>query len=177
MIDIILYSQPAQRVRRLDLTAPTRTMGARKLLREGILMKAKSGRRLRAFLCSDILVLTDESAKTLYRMVSLSILQRYAPYGSFCSLYHCLRLKSERRLAAEVRFQPSEGLALFIKNVQMTLPFNLSWRIREAAIRSISGQTLLETVSSGCKPSRKPVATAERQTNLLHSADSYVLRR
>ncbi|EKM56122.1 uncharacterized protein PHACADRAFT_209619 [Phanerochaete carnosa HHB-10118-sp] len=52
---------------RLDLTAPTRTMGPRKLLREGLLMKAKSGRRLRGFLCSDILVLTDEGAKSLYR--------------------------------------------------------------------------------------------------------------
>ncbi|TCD66409.1 hypothetical protein EIP91_001400 [Steccherinum ochraceum] len=53
---------------RLDLTEPTRHMGARKLLKEGVLMKAKSGRRLRAFLCSDILVLTEEAAKTLYRM-------------------------------------------------------------------------------------------------------------
>ena len=32
-------------------------------------MKAKSGRRLRALLCSDVLVLTDENAKALYRMV------------------------------------------------------------------------------------------------------------
>ena len=55
---------------RLDLTAPTRNMGPRKLLKEGILNKAKSGRRLRAFLCSDILVLTEEPAKTLYRVVS-----------------------------------------------------------------------------------------------------------
>ncbi|KAI0085934.1 hypothetical protein BDY19DRAFT_963763 [Irpex rosettiformis] len=53
---------------RLDLTAPTRNMGPRKLLKEGILNKAKSGRRLHAFLCSDILVLTDEAAKTLYRV-------------------------------------------------------------------------------------------------------------
>lgn len=45
-------------------------MGTRKLLREGILFKAKSGRKLRSFLCSDILVLTDDTAKTLYRMVS-----------------------------------------------------------------------------------------------------------
>ena len=47
-------------------------MGERKLLKEGVLAKSKSGRRLRAFLCSDILVLTDESTKTLYRMVSAS---------------------------------------------------------------------------------------------------------
>ncbi|KAI0933423.1 hypothetical protein AcV5_005570 [Taiwanofungus camphoratus] len=53
---------------RLDLTAPTRHMGQRKLLKEGLLMKAKSGRKLRGFLCSDILVLTEETAKSLYRM-------------------------------------------------------------------------------------------------------------
>jgi hypothetical protein len=56
-------------LRRLDLTAPTRYMGPRKLLKEGTLLKSKSRRRLYAFLCSDILVLTDESMKTLYRMV------------------------------------------------------------------------------------------------------------
>jgi len=55
--------------RRLDLTAPTRHLGDRKLLREGLLNKAKSGRKLRAFLCSDLLLLTDEHGKTLYRMV------------------------------------------------------------------------------------------------------------
>lgn len=53
---------------RLDLTAPTRYMGPRKLLRQGTLLKAKSRRKLHAFLCSDILVLTDESMKTLYRL-------------------------------------------------------------------------------------------------------------
>ncbi|TFY54721.1 hypothetical protein EVG20_g9594, partial [Dentipellis fragilis] len=53
---------------RLDLTAPTRSMGNRRLIRDGVLAKAKSGRKLHAFLCSDILVLTDEPAKALYRM-------------------------------------------------------------------------------------------------------------
>ncbi|KAI0668336.1 hypothetical protein C8Q78DRAFT_1173775 [Trametes maxima] len=53
---------------RLDLTAPTRYMGPRKLLKEGLLLKAKSGRKLRAFLCSDILVLTEDTSKSLYRM-------------------------------------------------------------------------------------------------------------
>lgn len=53
---------------RLDLTAPTRHMGNRKLLREGPLLKAKSGRRLFAFLCTDIFVLTDDSVKSLYRI-------------------------------------------------------------------------------------------------------------
>ncbi|KAF8216277.1 hypothetical protein K438DRAFT_1953239 [Mycena galopus ATCC 62051] len=53
---------------RLDLTAPTRHMGMRRLIREGPLVKSKSGRKLYGFLCSDILVLTDGSMKTLYRM-------------------------------------------------------------------------------------------------------------
>lgn len=53
---------------RLDLTAPTRHMGNRKLLKEGPLIKTKSGRKIYAFLCSDILVMTDEAMKTLYRM-------------------------------------------------------------------------------------------------------------
>ncbi|KAK0492066.1 hypothetical protein EDD18DRAFT_1080080 [Armillaria luteobubalina] len=58
---------------RLDLTAPTRYMGARTLVKDGILCKAKSGRRLHAFLCSDTLVLTDATAQNLYRMpISLS---------------------------------------------------------------------------------------------------------
>jgi hypothetical protein len=55
--------------RQLDLTAPTRHLGDRRLLREGFLNKAKSGRKLQAFLCNDILLLTDEHGKTLYRMV------------------------------------------------------------------------------------------------------------
>ncbi|KAJ3522358.1 hypothetical protein NMY22_g11925 [Coprinellus aureogranulatus] len=53
---------------RLDLTAPTRYMGPRKLLKQGVVFKAKSGRKLRAYLCSDILVLTDETGRNLYRM-------------------------------------------------------------------------------------------------------------
>lgn len=59
---------------RLDLTAPTRYMGPRKLIKEGTLIKAKSGRKLYGFLCSDIFVLTDESMKTLYRMVIFCLL-------------------------------------------------------------------------------------------------------
>ncbi|KAF7298359.1 Actin cytoskeleton-regulatory complex protein [Mycena kentingensis (nom. inval.)] len=53
---------------RLDLTAPMRHMGMRRLVKEGPLVKGKSGRKLHGFLCSDILVLTDASMKTLYRM-------------------------------------------------------------------------------------------------------------
>jgi len=45
-------------------------MGARKLIKQGALLKTKSGKKLQAFLCSDILVLTDELVRKLYRMVS-----------------------------------------------------------------------------------------------------------
>ncbi|KAG6375732.1 hypothetical protein JVT61DRAFT_2578 [Boletus reticuloceps] len=53
---------------RLDLTAPTRHLGPRKLIKEGVLSKARSGRKLRVVLCSDILVLVDEVVKGLYRV-------------------------------------------------------------------------------------------------------------
>ncbi|CAE6506752.1 unnamed protein product, partial [Rhizoctonia solani] len=52
----------------LDLTAPTRYMGPRRLIKEGVLVKAKSGRRLHAVLCNDIVVLMDAAAQSLYRM-------------------------------------------------------------------------------------------------------------
>ncbi|KAG2739032.1 hypothetical protein P692DRAFT_201756298, partial [Suillus brevipes Sb2] len=48
---------------RLDLTAPTRHLGLRKLLKERVISKAKSGRKLCLFLCSDILVLTLEGGR------------------------------------------------------------------------------------------------------------------
>ena len=57
---------------RLDLTAPTRHLGPRKLVKEGVLSKAKIGRKLRMLLCSDTLVLVDEAGKGLYRVVSVS---------------------------------------------------------------------------------------------------------
>ncbi|KAI6109108.1 Dbl homology domain-containing protein [Pisolithus thermaeus] len=54
---------------RLDLTLPTHHLGLRKLLKEGVLMKAKSGRKLRVLLCSDILLLLNESeGGGLYRV-------------------------------------------------------------------------------------------------------------
>ncbi|PPQ91776.1 hypothetical protein CVT25_000421 [Psilocybe cyanescens] len=53
---------------RLDLTAPTRFMGPRRLVKQGVLFKAKSRKKLHGFLCSDILVLLDESMTNLYRM-------------------------------------------------------------------------------------------------------------
>ncbi|KAI5983026.1 hypothetical protein EDD15DRAFT_2376903 [Pisolithus albus] len=46
---------------RLDLTLPTHHLGPRRLLKEGVLAKAKSGRKLRVLLCSDILLLLTES--------------------------------------------------------------------------------------------------------------------
>lgn len=64
-----MISRPGNCTRRLDLTGPTRNMGTRRLLKEGMLFKAKSGRKLRAFLCSDILLLTDNVVKNLYRLV------------------------------------------------------------------------------------------------------------
>jgi hypothetical protein len=53
---------------RLDLTAPTAYQGKRKLVKEGNVSKAKSGRKLYMVLCNDILVLIE--SRNLYRMVS-----------------------------------------------------------------------------------------------------------
>ncbi|KIK17094.1 hypothetical protein PISMIDRAFT_685628 [Pisolithus microcarpus 441] len=54
---------------RLDLMLPTPHLGPRKLLKEGVLAKAKSGRKLRVLLCSDILLLLNESeGGGLYRV-------------------------------------------------------------------------------------------------------------
>lgn len=66
-------------LRRLDLTVPTRNMGPRRLLKQGSLTKAKSGRKLQAFLCSDVLVLTDEGVRNLYRMV-----EALFPFEHYC---------------------------------------------------------------------------------------------
>ncbi|RXK39792.1 hypothetical protein M231_02985 [Tremella mesenterica] len=51
---------------RLDLTAPTTFLGPRRLLKEGQVTKAKSGRKLTVVLCNDILVLIE--SRNLYRM-------------------------------------------------------------------------------------------------------------
>lgn len=57
---------------RLDLTAPTAFQGPRRLLKQGTVTKAKSGRRLEMLLCSDIIVLIETHATSgghsLYRM-------------------------------------------------------------------------------------------------------------
>jgi hypothetical protein len=55
-------------ISRLDLTAPTQYQGARELIKEGVVTKAKSGRKLTLVLCNDILVLIE--SRNLYRMVS-----------------------------------------------------------------------------------------------------------
>ena len=57
-------------------------MSQRQLLKEGVLYKAKSGRKLRGFLCSDIIVLTDDTAKTLYRMVRRSVIHSMFPMAA-----------------------------------------------------------------------------------------------
>ena len=64
---------------RLDLTAPTQLQGPRKLLKEGGVAKAKSGRKLTLILCNDVLVLIEN--RNLYRMVSRFTL--CAPYSPF----------------------------------------------------------------------------------------------
>ena len=62
------HSQPHVFDSRLDLAKSTGYMGQRRLLREGTLCKHKSGRKLRAFLCNDMIVLTDEAVSRLYKM-------------------------------------------------------------------------------------------------------------
>ncbi|GAA5957438.1 hypothetical protein JCM21900_003306 [Sporobolomyces salmonicolor] len=56
---------------RLDLTAPTRLLGPRKILREGKVEKAKSHRRLNLYLFNDLLVFTESrsasTTETVYR--------------------------------------------------------------------------------------------------------------
>ncbi|KAF8652812.1 hypothetical protein AX16_004163 [Volvariella volvacea WC 439] len=53
---------------KVDLTKPTRYMGPRRLIKEGPLVKAKSGRKLHGYLCNDVMVLLDGTLRTLYRM-------------------------------------------------------------------------------------------------------------
>lgn len=72
--------------RRLDLTKTTNYMGPRRLIKEGVLMKYKSGRRLCAFLCNDMLILTDEGVNRLYKMVELSLLVNLATDELTCKL-------------------------------------------------------------------------------------------
>lgn len=49
-------------------------MGPRKLIKEGVVLKHKSGRKLCMFLCNDMIILTDEGVNRLYKMVSVTII-------------------------------------------------------------------------------------------------------
>jgi hypothetical protein len=59
---------------RLDLTAATRLLGPRKLLREGKVEKAKSHRSLNVYLFNDLLIFTESkpggAGEAVYRLVS-----------------------------------------------------------------------------------------------------------
>ncbi|KIM28843.1 hypothetical protein M408DRAFT_8613 [Serendipita vermifera MAFF 305830] len=67
----------------LDLTAPTRFMGPRRLIKEGIVTKAKSRRRIRVVLCSDIVVLVEEATGAVYRIpIPLSSANVYEAQGA-----------------------------------------------------------------------------------------------
>ncbi|KAG0703200.1 hypothetical protein DFH29DRAFT_803716, partial [Suillus ampliporus] len=59
---------------RLDLTAPTRHLGQRKLLKEGVMSKAKSGRKLRLFLCSNILYLWSRTERGFFPFLLITTL-------------------------------------------------------------------------------------------------------
>lgn len=54
--------------RRIDLTEPTQYQGPRRLIKEGPVAKAKSGRQLSMVLCTDVIILIE--SRNLYRMVS-----------------------------------------------------------------------------------------------------------
>lgn len=62
---------------RLDLTAPTRLLGPRKILKSGPLAKSKSGRKLNCYLFNDLLLLTESRAnnvESVYRYVRSTLL-------------------------------------------------------------------------------------------------------
>lgn len=52
----------------MDLTAPTKFIGKRLLIKEGQLVKYKSGRKLNCYVCNDIVILVNASEQTLYRI-------------------------------------------------------------------------------------------------------------
>ncbi|KAH9483528.1 Actin cytoskeleton-regulatory complex protein pan1 [Psilocybe cubensis] len=115
---------------RLDLTAPTRFMGPRRLLRQGVLIKAKSGKKLHGFLCSDILVLLDESMKNLYRMpIPLAHAQvkeggKGMCYPSQETFNGCRKLAMRRDALDTLKTEPREESAAddHAAQAQVTLP-------------------------------------------------------
>lgn len=62
----------ASPLQRLELSAPTRLLGARKILKEGQLSKVKSGRKLNTYLFNDLLLFTElkSGSEVVYRWVS-----------------------------------------------------------------------------------------------------------
>ena len=89
-------------------------MGPRRLLKQGPLMKAKSGKKLQAFLCSDTLVLLDDAMKNLYRMVRSFIFDIYLTQfdwwpTTICSLSRLL-IPRRRNLGLEVRSTIADDL-------------------------------------------------------------------
>ena len=162
---------------RLDLTAPTRSMGPRKLLKEGVLMKAKSGRRLRAFLCTDILVLTQDQAKQLYRTVSqntshLTIVR--ASYR-FYSQYRSRRSEYKRCLDGEVRCR-----CLFSAFVATDIEWTFKTTCRSRSPSHILVEEMLShsvqprpaIARYGCKLYRKPALSVGMQSRKLEATDS-----
>lgn len=80
----LLFKEPEltmvfRRRQRLDLTAPTTLLGRRRILKEGQLSKAKSGRKLNAFLFNDLLLFTETRATA----VSLEVVYRWVRRNFF----------------------------------------------------------------------------------------------
>lgn len=72
---VSLKANQTAQSQRIDLTAPTRLLGPRKILREGKLAKAKSKRPLNCYLFNDLLVFTESVGSTseiVYRYVGRS---------------------------------------------------------------------------------------------------------
>ncbi len=81
---------PGVKDARLDLAAPTRNLGPRKILKEGKLAKAKSGRKLTGYLFNDLLLFTEDKdgSEVVYKYVSV-LLRR-----------GCLPMRAARMLTA-----------------------------------------------------------------------------
>lgn len=128
-------------------------------MKEGVLTKSKSGRKLRAFLCSDILVLTEDATKSLYRMVRLRIGDT-APNLILLLVLQPLSLP-------EVEVRETSGLIrglsrdvfictkTIVDNVlQMISHSRWPWHILAAETQSPSARLRPATVKFGCRPSR-----------------------
>lgn len=88
---------------RLDLSAPTRFLGPRRLIKEGQLSKAKGSKRLTCILTNDILVLTEPS-RNLYRMplpLGEFVLKFVCPFSPSTLSVHDSRAKQGVRQLAD----------------------------------------------------------------------------